>query len=217
MTPTSTPRPRWQRRSEDRPAELVAAALALFAERGFARTRLADVAARAHVSKATVYVYFANKERLFEAVVRETVTPNVDRAEALIRGYDGSTPALLRTLLLLFDGLLDSPMAAVLKVVLAEAGNFPELARVWGELVLQRMFALVQGVIARGIERKEFRVVNPAEMVPLVMSPLLLLGLWKHSLAPHVPVVLDRHAVLAAHADVLLRGLARPEDAHVQG
>ena len=65
-------RPRWERRKEARPAELLAAALELFVEKGYAGTRLDDVAQRAGVSKGTLYLYFENKEDLFKAVVRES-------------------------------------------------------------------------------------------------------------------------------------------------
>ena len=204
------PKPkRWERRADARRPELLAAAIALFAERGFAATRLEDVAARAGVSKATVYVYFADKERLFEAVVQETVVPNLDRARALIDGYDGTTPGLIRALIMLLESVLESPVSAVLKVVIAESGNFPELARLWAELVIQRGFALVCRVIERGIARGELRAVNPADAAPLVIAPVLLLALWKHSFAAHAGMQLDRHAILAAHADVVLRGLAK--------
>ena len=72
----SAPRaPRWERRKESRPAELIAAALDLFVERGFAATRLDEVAARAGVSKGTLYLYFDSKEDLFKAVIRETIVP----------------------------------------------------------------------------------------------------------------------------------------------
>ena len=70
--------PRWQRRAEDRPREICAAALDLFAEKGFAAARLDEIARRAGVSKGTLYLYFHNKEDLFRAVVRDTVAPNVE-------------------------------------------------------------------------------------------------------------------------------------------
>jgi AcrR family transcriptional regulator len=200
---------RWERRAHARRAELLAAAVALFTERGFAATRRDDVAARAGVSKATVYVYFADKQRLFEAVVQETVVPNLDRARALIDDYDGTTPGLIRALIGLLESVLESPVSAVLKVVIADSGNFPALARVWAELVIQRGFALVCRVIERGIARGELRPVNPADVAPLVIAPVVLLAVWKHSFSAHAGMQLDRHAILAAHADVVLRGLAK--------
>lgn len=204
---------RWERRSDARPAELMAAALRLFAERGYAGTRLEDVAANAGVSKATVYLYFENKERLFEAVIRETVTPRVEQANALIDAFEGSTPNLVRTLLTLLESLLDGPFPAVIKLVIAESGNFPQLARLWADVAIRRVAALLHRVVARGVDRGEFRPVNPADVAPLIAAPVLLLALWKQSIGQHTDIQLDRRAILAAHVDLILRGLASAEPA----
>src|SRR5450631_587293 len=86
MTAMSLPAPptRWRRRKDARPGEIVAASLACFAERGFAATRLEDVARRAGVTKGTLYLYFPNKEELFKAVVRQAVVANIAFGEALV-------------------------------------------------------------------------------------------------------------------------------------
>jgi len=186
----------------------MAAAVRLFAERGFAGTRLEDVAASAGVSKATVYLYFEGKEQLFEAVVRQVVTPNVEQALALVDAFDGSTPTLIRTLLTLLETALDGPFPAVLKLVIAESGNFPALACLWAHVALRPMLALLHRVVQRGIDRGEFRPVNPADVLPLIAAPVVLLALWKHSFGQHTDIPMDRHAVLVAHAEMLLRGLA---------
>ncbi|HEY2513804.1 MAG TPA: TetR/AcrR family transcriptional regulator [Polyangiaceae bacterium] len=199
---------KWERRSEARPAELIAAALQCFAERGFAATRLDDVAARAGVSKASVYLYFESKEKLFEAVVRAAVTPSLDRATALVDAFEGATPDLVRMLLFVFESVLDSPFPAIAKLVISESGNFPELARTWADLVLRRGMSLVQRVIERGVERKEFRPVDPKAAMPLVVAPVVLLAIWKHSFGQHTDIKLDPHTILAEHAETLLRGLA---------
>lgn len=199
---------KWERRSEARPAELVRAAAELFSERGFASTRLEDVAARAGVSKGTVYLYFDSKEALFEAVVRDAITPNLDRAEALLRSFDGSTPTLVRMLVPIFEALLDSPIPAVLKILVSESGNFPQLARLYADLVLKRGLAFMTRIVERGIERGEFRRVEPHHVAPLIVSPVLLLALFETSFGQHVDLRLDRRSVLEAHVETLLRGLA---------
>lgn len=199
---------RWERRADARPRELVAAALKLFVQRGFAATRLDDVAAEAQVSKGTVYLYFESKERLFEAVVRETVSPNLDRAEALLASFDGPTPELVRGFYGLARTVLDSPVTGVVKLVLAESGNFPSLARLYADLVVRRGLGLIQAVLRRGIARGEFRPLDPAATAPLFVAPVLFLAAWKHSLGPHAGLQLDREAILEAHVETLLRGLA---------
>src|ERR1700680_1665375 len=86
--------PRWQRRKEARPAEIVAAALDVFVERGFAATKLEEVARRAGVTKGTVYLYFASKEALFKSVVRETIVPSIARGEARAQAHTGTAREL---------------------------------------------------------------------------------------------------------------------------
>src|SRR3954462_9440261 len=78
----SEPTARWRRRKEARPGEILDAALDCFAERGFAATRLEDVAARAGVTKGTAYLYYASKEDLFKAVVRGYLVPVIASLEA---------------------------------------------------------------------------------------------------------------------------------------
>ena len=97
---------RWRRRKEARPDEILAAALASFAERGFAATRLEDVAARAGISKGTLYLYFRSKEELFKAVVRATLVPNLERVEALAASFEGPSALLLERLLLTIAGVV---------------------------------------------------------------------------------------------------------------
>jgi AcrR family transcriptional regulator len=199
---------RWVRRKEARPGELVAAALRLFSERGFAATRLDDVAAAAGVTKGTVYLYFESKEQLFEAVVRAAVVPNLDRAEALLQTYPGSTPDLIRSLVGLFRPLLDTPVTGVIKLIVAESGNFPQLARLYADLVVRRGLALLRSVIERGISRGELRPVEPTAVAPLLIAPFILLAVWKHSFGAHTDLRLDPQAVLEAHVETVLRGLA---------
>jgi len=199
---------RWERRKEARPAEIVAAALHLFSDRGFAATRLEDVATVAGVSKGTVYLYFDSKEQLFEAVVREAITPNIARAEALVDGFEGPTPDLLRGLFAFVGDVLETPLTGVMKLIVSESGNFPQLARMYADLVLRRAFALMRRILERGIARGEFHLMDLDATVPLVVAPVLLLGVWKHSFGAHTDLTLDRRKVLEAHCENLLRGLA---------
>lgn len=199
---------RWERRKEARPAEIISAALQLFADRGFAATRLEDVATVAGVSKGTVYLYFESKEQLFEAVVREAIAPNIDRAEALVDAFEGPTPELLRALFDVLAQVLETPLTGVIKLLIAESGNFPQLARLYADIVLRRVFRLIRRILERGVARGEFRPLDVETTVPLVMAPVLLLGMWKHSFGAHTDLVMDRRGVLEAHRENLLRGLA---------
>jgi AcrR family transcriptional regulator len=206
MAPTMTA-PRWRRRKEARPDEILAAALASFAERGFAATRLEDVAARAGISKGTLYLYFHGKEELFEAVVRATLVPNLERLEALSGTFEGPSEHLLERLLLTVAGVVDSRTGAIPKLVIAEAGNFPELARFYLDEVVRRALRLIGTILRRGIGRGEFRPVDVDHAVFCVIAPMLLAALWKNSLEPHDHAPLDAPALARVHLDLLLRGL----------
>jgi AcrR family transcriptional regulator len=197
-----------KRRKEARPSEIVAAALHLFAERGFAATRLDDVAAAAEISKGTLYLYFENKEELFKAVVREAVLPNIDRADALAAAHKGSCADLLRALMTHFAALLETEVAAVPKLIIAEAGNFPALAEFYAETVVRRALALLASILERGIRSGEFRPVDVPATLPLIVAPFLMMALWKHSLGRHTKLRFEARAVLENHVEMLLRGLA---------
>src|SRR5690349_20469114 len=119
---------RWQRRSEERPSEICAAALEVFAEKGFAAARLEEIAKRAGVSKATLYLYFKDKAGLFEAVVRDTIAPNITTITAAVATADLPFAELVRMFFARFADMASRlPVGAVAKMVIGESGNFPEL------------------------------------------------------------------------------------------
>ncbi len=210
---------RWRRRKEARPKEILAAALALFAERGFAAARLDDVALRAGVTKGTLYLYFPNKEELFEAVVRQALVPNLERGEALLDEADEPAALLLERLMRSWAELALSPAGAIPKIIISEAGNFPELARFYREEVVDRGIGLMRRVLRLGIERGEFRALDDLDnAVRCICAPLLLAILWRHSLGRHEEV--DRfnpEAICEMQLKLLLDGLAlRPAAPVVQ-
>ncbi|HEY3848612.1 MAG TPA: TetR/AcrR family transcriptional regulator [Acetobacteraceae bacterium] len=205
---TPTQSRRRARRKEARPGEIIEAALRLFADRGFAATKLEDVAAAAGIGKGTIYLYFSTKEDLFRAVVRQAVLPNLEAAVALSQDTDLSAADILRAVAERFLLLLDTNLTAVPKLVIAESGNFPTLAKFYAEEVILKGMALIRSVLARGIERGEFRPIDLDGALPLFSAPLLLLVLWKHSLGRHTDIQFNPRAVVATHLDVLLRGLA---------
>jgi AcrR family transcriptional regulator len=198
---------RWRRRKEARPDEILAAALESFAARGFAATRLEDVAARAGISKGTLYLYFKSKEELFEAVVRARLLPNLERVEALAASFEGPSALLLERLLLTIAGVVGSQVGAIPKLVIAEAGNFPDLARFYLDEVVRRGLRLIGTILRRGIARGEFRAVDVDHTVFCVIAPMLIAALWKNSLEAYDDASLDAEALARAHLDLLLRGL----------
>jgi AcrR family transcriptional regulator len=206
----ATDQRRWRRRKEARPAEILTAALDVFRARGYAAARLEDVAARAGVTKGTLYLYFSGKEALFQALVRESVLPNIARAEALARAHQGSAAELLRLLLTNFGALIagDERLSAFPKLMMAEAGNFPELARFYLKHVIRRGFRLMVSILKRGVAAGEFQPMDYAVTARLAIAPMLFLALWRHSFAAHDPRGPAPGAVVARHVELFLAGLA---------
>eukprot|EP01041_Mallomonas_annulata_P041364 gene41364-65435_t len=124
--------PKFRRRKADRPNEIVEAALAVFAEKGFAAARLDEIARRAGVSKGALYLYFETKEDIFRAVVGQVIAPNMTAVKAMAAAHPGPFADLIRGVAASVAHLgQHSSLGAVAKMVLGEARNFPELARVW--------------------------------------------------------------------------------------
>ena len=212
-TPTCAP-PRRARRKQARPGELLDAALSLFVEKGFAATRVEEVAARAGVSKGTLFLYFPSKQALFKAVVHENAGRHLREALGEVAGYTGSSAELLREFLRRWWTQYGStPAAGLCKLIMGEAANFPDLARDYQEQEVQPSHELLRRVLQRGIDRGEFRPVDVALTVPLIIAPLLQLVLWQQWPADCMPAPpIDPQALLAQHTDMLLHGL-RPEAA----
>ncbi|MGB4913923.1 MAG: TetR/AcrR family transcriptional regulator [Candidatus Dechloromonas phosphoritropha] len=200
--------PRWQRRPDARPQELLDAALALFVERGFAATRLEEVAARAGVAKATLYRYYENKLELFKAVVCHSLIAGFDEMAARRLGAPEGARAQLTQLLTAFvQRVANSPLSGIPKLVIAEAGNFPELARFYHDEVIRRGRALIVSLLERGAASGEFRPVDADYVWRIVIAPLLLAIIWKHSFEAFESNRLDFRRHLDAHLDLLFNGL----------
>ncbi|MFC4932517.1 TetR/AcrR family transcriptional regulator [Massilia sp. GCM10023247] len=201
-------KPRWERRKDARPQELLAAAIDLFVERGFASTRLEDVARRAGVSKGTLYLYFENKEELFKAVVRNSIVPVIGDAESSVAEFDGHSAELLRNVIMgWWERIGANKVSGIIKLVTAEAGNFPELAAFYQDEVINRGTRMISSMLERGIDRGEFRPVDVAQITQVLIAPMLMLVTWKHSVGPCERDMLQPQAFLDAFLDLALNGL----------
>jgi TetR/AcrR family transcriptional regulator len=202
--------PRWERRKESRPAELLDAALDLFVERGYAATRLDDIASRAGVSKGTLYLYFANKEELFKALVRETIVVMLDRFRTEIAASGQPAPVLIDQFMRTWWADFGATrLAGIAKLIMAEAGNFPEVARFFHDEVIQPNGELLGSIIARGIARGEFRPVDVEVASHLWISPLVMKAMWTHSfeLCRIAGASLEPSRMIDVHIDLILSAL----------
>lgn len=205
-------KPRWERRKEARPHELLASAIELFVERGFAATRLEDVARRAGVSKGTLYLYYTNKEDLFKAVVRQSILPTIDDNDTSVAEFEGHSAELLRHVILNWWRKVGSTKASgISKLILAEADNFPELARFYQQEVMSRGVRTISNMLERGIERGEFRAIDVAQTSQVLIAPMMMLSTWKHTIAPCERCDLHPEAFLEAFLDITLRGLIKAQ------
>ncbi len=201
-----------ERRKDARPGELLAAALDLFVEKGYAATRAEEVAQRAGVSKGTLFLYFASKEELFKAVVRENITAHYPQWHDQIRSFEGSTADMLHGCMLSWWTSVGSTKASgITKLMVSEGANFPELAAFYFQEAVAPGQALIRSILERGIARGEFRAVDLKHSVHALIAPMLYLMLWKHSPAPALPpeARLSPQEYLATQLDLLLFGLCK--------
>ena len=199
--------PKFRRRKADRPDEIVAAALEIFAEKGFAAARLDDIAARAGVSKGAIYLYFATKEDIFRAVVELGVAPNID----LVRRMALEAPSffgLARGATQLIAQMMStSPVGGIVKMVVAEARNFPELAQIWHDRLVSPAIEAMTAAITAGQARGEVRPGDPRLFAVSLISPLLVGVIYRETFAPIGAEPFDLPALAQQHVETLLRGM----------
>ena len=205
-----------ERRKQDRPGELLDAALELFVEKGFAATRSEEVAARAGVSKGTLFVYFPTKEELFKAVVRENISGRFREWEEEFRAFEGNSADMVRYCLKVWwERVGGTSASGITKLMMSEAQNFPELAAFYHQEVVQPGQELIRRILRRGVERGEFREMDLEYSAFSLTAPMVFLMMMKHSLCACMPpdCQLDPERFIAAQTETLLYGLCvRPDD-----
>jgi AcrR family transcriptional regulator len=207
--PQATTKPRWRRRKDARPEEIISAALEVFADRGFAATKLEDVARRAGVTKGTIYLYFENKEALFKALIRQTIVPVIAQGEELAKSFPGTARELFERLVREYWRLVgETSLVGIPKLMMAEANNFPELARFYYEEVVTRGHRLMAGVLERGIKAGEFRPVNVAVATKLAMAPVMHAVIARRAFSACMPEGFNVASYLDTHIDLYLHGIA---------
>lgn len=199
-----------ERRKEARPGELLDAALILFVEKGFAATRVEEVAKLAGVSKGTLFLYFASKEELFKAVVRENISGRLKEWNDEFESFQGNSADMLRYCINAWWERIGSTKASgISKLMMSEARNFPELATFYQQEVIQPGNELIKRVLQRGVDQGEFRPIDMNYGVHMVLAPMLFLAMWKHSWGPcNAGVELVPQDYIALQVDTLLYGLS---------
>ncbi len=215
MTPeilihNAEPAPKRERRKEARPGELLDAALDLFVEKGFSATRAEEVAARAGVSKGTLFLYFQSKEDLFKAVVRENIANNFPAWEEEFVSFEGSCSDMLRyALVSWWERIGKTRASGITKLVMSEAQNFPEIAAFYQEEVIKPGNVMIRRILERGVQSGEFRELDLEQAVHIIAAPMIFLMMWKHSMGACAASakIVNPEQFIHMQVDVLLHGM----------
>jgi AcrR family transcriptional regulator len=201
-----------RRRKDARPQELLEAAFGVFVEKGFADARLEDIAARAGVSKGTVYLYFDSKDAVFKEMVGRVADAKLEMVAHLVEGHQGSFAALLRQLAgLMAAQISQAPLLHFPRLIIGESQRFPELAAFYLETAISRARKILMRIIERGQEAGEFRAMPVRHAAHLFISPLLFVPIYKSVFEAHDTQGFDVDGHVAAHLDIFLRGLCNSE------
>ncbi len=178
MPPTKSAPPKWRRCPEDRPEQIIKAALQVFGECGLANARLQDIAERAGVSKGTIYLYFPNKEELFREMIRQTAVAALERAEKAIT--QGTPTEQLLAFMKGYWQFVRSPVfSTIYRLVLGELHQFPDLAKFYAHDVVARGLRLLSGIIRRGTDTGEFREIDPLLAARMLVALIVMNGIWR--------------------------------------
>lgn len=199
-------RPRFQRRKEDRPQEITAAALEAFAEKGYAATRVTDVAKKAGVSKGLLYLYFRTKEELFKSVIKSFVSPRIDALKTEIETTDLSAREYFRGPFLEFAKQIPrSPARVLVRLMIAEGSKYPELTHWYQENVVAHGLAALRVLIERGVRNGEFRKSALQEFPHMVVAPVAFAIVWSLVFGPRHKLDSDRF--IESHLELLLEAI----------
>jgi TetR/AcrR family transcriptional regulator len=208
-----------ERRKEARPGELLDAALDLFVGKGFAATRVEEVAARAGVSKGTLFLYFQSKEELFKAVIRENISGRFREWNEEFDAFEGSSAEMLAYCMSTWWERVGTTKASgITKLMVSEAKNFPEIAAFYQQEVIAPGQSLIRRILQRGIDRGEFRAMDLDYAVYSVTAPMLFLILARHSMGVCVQAnfELDPKKYIASQFAMLLHGISVPTGKSIQ-
>ena len=204
--------PKFRRRAEARPEEVLDAALDLFIERGFASTRVEDIATRAGLSKGAVYLYFPSKEAVLEGIVRRAIVPIAASAARAVETYAGDPRAIITLVMKTVAGRLTEPRTiAIPKLMMREMINFPDFAAMYRAEVLDKVIPLITGLLKKGIAEGYLREIDPELTIRSIIGPIMLHILLDEvfGVRPADGLAIDR--LIDNHLTILFDGLSAPQ------
>lgn len=210
--PTEAPAPKFRRRADARPDEILDAATGLFLEQGYAHTSVAQIATAAGLSKGAVYLYFPSKQAVLEGLVARAIQPMSMQVLAEVAAHSGSVREVVTHVLHMMAARLSDPMVlAVPRIVIRESVAAPEIARMYHDAVLAHAIPALTSFIRAGVERGELKPVDPELTVRSVMGPLLIHIFLSEifGIVPDGGLGMDR--LIDNHLSILFDGLSAEE------
>lgn len=209
---TAGSEPKWRRLPEERPRQIIDAALDVFSEHGLAAARLEDIAKQAGVSKGTIYLYFPNKEALFCEMVREMVGESITSAQIRITtGTDAATEQYVSYMRTVWDKVRSPTFDKLHRIVEADLQSYPALLHFFFTEISLRSMDVAAGIIRHGIETGEFRDVDPAAVARIHHAILVKHSVWcgKREQIPFVAHLSDEQ-VFEQLLDFMLYSILQP-------
>ena len=204
--------PKFRRRAEARPDEVLDAALVLFIERGFAATRVEDIATQAGLSKGAVYLYFPSKEAILEGLVKRAVLPVANSALGVIQNYSGDPRPVIATALKLVAGRLSDPkLIAIPRLLIREMINFPELAEMYRREVIDRVVPAIETLVRNGMRDGYFRPLDPEMTLRSIIGPVIAHVMIAELFGIRPPGGLEIDRLVDNHLAILFDGLSAPK------
>lgn len=208
LAQSTAPSQKWQRRKHARPEEISKAALTVFAEKGYASATMADIAMLAGITKGTIYLYFQNKEDLFNALVREHIADKLVAKLAAMEEDGGDVVAAITNC---FDVVTEMVMTtealALGRIITEEARNFPAMAQYWRSEVIDRLLSRITGLMQRGAREGAITAVEPEAAALLCLAPALQSLLWRSTFDFAERELADPRSVMAQQRAIIIQGL----------
>jgi len=205
---SAKPRHTWQRRKHARPEEITSAALAAFAENGYAATTMADIASRAGITKGTIYLYFPNKEELFNSLVREHIAEKLLTRIVPYEEDDRDVlTAIKERLDIITDMILTEEALALGRIITAEARTFPGMARFWHKEVIAPLLANMTSLMQRGAREGIIDTVEPEAAALLCLAPALQSLVWRSSFKFEDGDIFEPRNILGQQCAIIIHGL----------
>lgn len=201
---------KWQRRKDERPTEILDAALELFGTKGFVSTKIDDIAKQAGVSKGTVYLYYPSKETLFKEMVYVLMLPRIKEVELYISNYQGKQTELLILIInRWWQTIKSSGLTGIPKLIISEADKFPDLTKFYVKEVIHRIHTIVVNVLNNGVKQNEFKKMNTALTARVIMSSLVYFSMWETSLKKYDKKDLKVEDMIEQQIKLVLDGIKK--------